>query len=92
MSRLRKRHVEALRELTDEVDRMDFIEKFHCQVSRTDHHWWSCVHHDTFHAYSTNHVTAREAVDACRDQVRQQIKEMEAEAAWKKRWLPDQKA
>lgn len=86
MSRLRKRHVDALRELTEDIERMDFIEKYLALVSFTDGHWYCFLNNDQHCAHSGDQPTARQAIDVCRATVQQQIEEARSLARWKERW------
>lgn len=89
MSRLRKRHVEALRALTEEVERMDFIQKHCAHLSHVEDHWYCFLHTGKHTAHSGDQPTAREAVDACRAEVQRQQEEARTLARWKTAFAPN---
>lgn len=86
MSRPKQRHVDAIRELTEEVERMDFLEKHHVHLSFVDGHWYCFLNDEMYCAHSGDQPTARAAIDASRAIVQQQAEQARTLARWKERW------
>lgn len=85
MSRVRKRHLEALKELTEEAERLDFVEKNHALISFTDGHWYCFVRNEHGCAHSGNQPTARAAIDKAREDLTAQMNEHRSFTNWIKR-------
>lgn len=83
MSRQKKRYNEALREVLEDVERIDFMERHRGRVTFFQGHWTAFFNSDAHCCHSGEQPSMRAAIDACRESLQKDMDLARADVRWR---------